>query len=153
MVPQIWSAMDRIFFVILDDFSPFYRHNNPKNQNFEKMKKISGEIIILHKCTINDNHMMHSSWDMKRNGRNFLHFGPFLPFYPTNNPKSQNFQKLKKTLGDIINLHKCTINDNHMMYGSWDMKCDGQNLLSFWTVFCLFTPLTARKVKKKNEKK
>ena len=27
------------FFVILDHFLPFYFHNNPKNQNFEKMKK------------------------------------------------------------------------------------------------------------------
>ena len=25
----------------------------------------------------------------------------------------------------------CTINDNHIMYGSWDMEGDGQNFLSF----------------------
>ena len=41
----------------------------------------------------------------------------------------------------------CTINDNHMMYGSWDMEYDGQNLLSFWTICCLFTPLTTWKIK------
>ena len=37
--------------------------NNSNNQNFEKMKKIiiPGGIIILHKCTIIVNHMMHSS--------------------------------------------------------------------------------------------
>ena len=41
----------------------------------------------------------------------------FLPFYPANNPKNQNREKIKKTPGDII-LQMCTINDNHMMYGS-----------------------------------
>ena len=34
-----------------------------------------------------------------------------------------------------------------MMYSSWDMKHDGQNLLSFWTIFCLFTPLTTQNIK------
>ena len=53
----------------------------------------------------------------------------------------------KKVLRDIINLHMCTINDNHMMYGSWDMEHDRQNFLSFWTVFCPIVPLTTRKIK------
>ena len=89
MVPQIWNAIDRIF-VILDHFLPFHLPNNPKNQNFEKMKKLPG---------------------------------------------------------DIINLHKCNINDNHMMYGSWDTERDGHNFLSFWTISYPFTPLTTRKIK------
>ena len=71
----------------------------------------------------------------------------FLPFYPPNNPKNQNFEKMKKPPGDIITLHMCTIKDNHMTYGSWDMVRDGQNLLSFWTIFCPFTPLTTQKIK------
>ena len=41
----------------------------------------------------------------------------------------------------------CTTNDNHMMYSSWDMKHDRQNFLSFWTVFCHFTPLATWKIK------
>ena len=49
--------------------------------------------------------------------RIFCHFGPFFALYPPNNPKNQNFEKMKKTPGDIIILHKCTINDNHMMHG------------------------------------
>ena len=40
--------------------------------------------------------------------------------------------------GDIIILHMCTINDNNMRYGSWDIKCNRQNFLSFWTIFCPF---------------
>ena len=67
---------------------------------------------------INDNHMMHGSCDMKHDRQHFVILDHFLPFYPPNNPKNQNFEKLKKTPGDIIFLHMCTINDNHMMYGS-----------------------------------
>ena len=53
-------------------FLPFDTPNNPKNQDFEKMKKTPGD-MILHK-----NHMMYDSYD-------------FLPFYcspPLNNPKN-----------------------------------------------------------------
>ena len=32
--------------------------NNLENQNFEKLKKASRDVIILHMCTKNDNHMM-----------------------------------------------------------------------------------------------
>ena len=32
-----------------------------KNQTFEKMKIFTGDIIILHMCTKNHNHMRHSS--------------------------------------------------------------------------------------------
>ena len=51
---------------------------------------------------------------------------------------------------------KCIIdNDNHMMYGSWDMKRNRQKFLSFWAIFCPFTPLTTQKIKiwKKKMKK
>ena len=48
--------------------------------------------------------------------RIFCHLGPFFALLPPNNPKNQNFEKLKKNPGDIILLHMCTINDNQMMY-------------------------------------
>ena len=57
-----------VFFVILNHFLPFYRPSNPINQNFEKMKKSSRDIIIFDKRTINDNHMIYGSCDMKRDG-------------------------------------------------------------------------------------
>ena len=34
------------FFVILGHFCSFDPPNNPKNQNFEKMKKAPGDIIL-----------------------------------------------------------------------------------------------------------
>ena len=61
--------------------------------------------------------MMYDSWDIKCKNRVFCHFGPFLPFDPPNNPKNQNFEK-QKTPGDMIILHLCTTNNDHMMYGS-----------------------------------
>ena len=60
MFPETWSEADRIF-LILDHFLPFYLTNKPENQNFEKMKKAPGNIIILHNCITNDNHMMYGS--------------------------------------------------------------------------------------------
>ena len=42
----------------------------------------------------------------------------FLHLYTTNNPENQNFQKLKKTLEDIVTLHRSNINDDHMMIWS-----------------------------------
>ena len=62
------------FFVILDHFLPFYPPINPKNQTFENMKNIPGDIIILHMCPINDHHMIYGSWDMEHDKQNFLLF-------------------------------------------------------------------------------
>ena len=57
-------------------------------------KKAPGDIIILHKCTINGNHIMYGSWDMKHDGESFSHFGQFFALLPPpNNPKNQNFEK------------------------------------------------------------
>ena len=47
---------------------------------------------------------------------------------------------MRKTLEDIIISDLHTTNDDHIMYGLWDIECDRQNFLSFWTVFCPFTP-------------
>ena len=136
------------FFVILDLFLLFYSSNSTKNYNFEKMKKMLGDIIILHIDTKND--QSSNVWFLRywaQRTEFFVILEYFLPFYPLNNLKNQTFEKMKKIPGDIIILHKCTINYNHMMYGSWDMKCDGQNFVLFWTAFCRFTPLATWKIK------
>ena len=62
----------REFFVILGHFLPFDPPNNPKNQNFEKMKKKQkqtkpGDISILHLYSTNDDHMIYRSSEMKCN--------------------------------------------------------------------------------------
>ena len=88
MVPEIWSATDRIFFVILDIFCPFPppppSPNIPKNQNFEKLKKTPGDIIILHKCAKKHDHMLYCSLDMACNKYNCYSsfWATFCPFTP-----------------------------------------------------------------------
>ena len=70
--------------------------------------------------------------------RVFVILGHFLPFDPPNKPKNENFEKMKKISGDIIILYMCTINENQMMYGSWDMESD--RIFLILDFFCLFTP-------------
>ena len=106
------------FFVILDHFLPFLRPMDPKNQNFGKMNNTSEYIIILQMCTINDS---HDVWFLRYEVQQtefFVILDHFLPFLHLMDPENQNFEKLKKTPRDIIILHMCTINDDHMMYGS-----------------------------------
>ena len=42
---------------------------------------------------------------------------------------------MKKMLGDIITLHKCTKNHDHMLHCSWDMAHDGFNVVSHFGLF------------------
>ena len=116
MVPEIKGTTNRVFFC--QSFLTFDLTNNRKNQNFEKIKKILGDIIILHLCITNDDRIMYGPWDIVHDRYNFPFLGTFFV--------------LK--------------NENHIMYGSWDMERDRQNFLSFWTIFYSFTPLTAQKI-------
>ena len=121
------------FFVILDGFLRFYSLWTQKIKILKKWKNPE-DIIILQMCTIYESHVMYGSWDTECNRQNFLSFWTiFCPLPPPspNNPKNQSFQKMKKTPRDIITLHMCAINENDMMYGSWDMECDGQDFLLF----------------------
>ena len=131
---------------------PFYPPKNPKNQNFQG-KKIAGDIVITHMCTKSHNHMMYGSWVMEWDRQFFVILNGLFSFYPPNNPKNQNFEKIKTTPGDIIILHRYNINDNHVMHGSWDMERDGQNCLSFWTFFLPFYPQPKKSKFWKNKKK
>ena len=62
-------------------------------------------------------HQKSQSYDV-RFLRFFVTFGHFLPSHSPDDPENQNFEQLKKTPGDIVILHMCIINDNHIMYGS-----------------------------------
>ena len=124
-------------------FCPFSRLTTWKINIF-KLKKTPGDIIILHIFTINDNYMKYGSWDMERSRQNFfVILDRFLYFYPPNNSKNQNFIKMKKKkkAGDIIILHKCTKNHDHMLYCSFDMGLNGCNFyLHFGLFFALLPP-------------
>ena len=59
---MMYDSCDHIF-VILSYFFFFYPTNNPNNQNFEKMKKPSGDHLtqVYQKKHV---HMLYFSWDM-----------------------------------------------------------------------------------------
>ena len=57
------------------------------------------------------------SYDVSAKDRVSCHFGPFLTLDPPNNPKNQNFQKIKKAPEYYHFKHEYH-NENHMMYDS-----------------------------------
>ena len=117
-VLEIWCVTDVIVIFHFGLLFALLPPNNLKNENFNKMKNTLGDIIILQKCTKNHDHMSHCSWDMARNICNFYFsfwdiFALLLPKKSNQNqkqPKKSKFQQQKKTSGDIIILHMCTIN-------------------------------------------
>ena len=97
MIPEMWSATDRIFCHFGPVFCLFTPLTAQKIKIFIKMKKPPGNIIILHKCTINDNYMMSGSWDIwSVTDKIFCHLGPFFALLSPDNWKNQNFEKLIK---------------------------------------------------------
>ena len=107
MILEIWSVMDSflsfwtIFYTYITpslSLHPTPSTNKTKNQNFEKMKKTTGDIINLHKCTKNHDHMLDCSWHTTRDRCHSFILGYFLPFYPPplTTQKIQIFKKWKK---------------------------------------------------------
>ena len=119
MVPEIWSTADRTFchFGLLFALLPT---NNLKNQNCEKkMKKslqISSLLTSVQKITIICYTVPGISHIKDLNL--IFHFRLFFALLPPNNPKNQFFKKMKKNPGDMMILHMCTKNYDHMMYNS-----------------------------------
>ena len=117
MVPEICSMTEFLSFWALFFFfffCPFTPLLTLKIKIWEKCEKKQDM------CTINEDHMMYSSWDIRHNEQSLLSFWVIFPLWPpSNNPKNEIWKKWKKKrLGDIIILHRYTISDNHMMYGS-----------------------------------
>ena len=70
---------------------------------------------------------MYAYSDMEYDRQTFCQFRPFFALLPHYWPqKLKSGKNGKKTPGDIILLNMCTINQDHMMYGSWVyIKCKG----------------------------
>ena len=142
----------QIFLSFWGHFLPFYQPpspNDPEIQNLKKKWKKCLEILFFYTYmrTINEDHMIYASWNTMSDRQKFLSFWAIFCLFSTLTIQKIEILKLKKASGDVIVLHMCTINDNHMIYGSWDMEHDKQNFLSFWTVFCPFTPQWTQKTK------
>ena len=155
-------------------FLPFYPHNSPKNENIKTNLDRSSFYTSVTKTMI-IGYTVPEIWHVPYVIVVF-HFGLFFALLHLNSPKNQNFKKIRKMPGDIIILHNCTKNDDHMLFyplppsnspisKKWknhleissgipkiiidrDMVCDRRNCdFSFWAHFCPFTPLTAQKTK------
>ena len=92
-----------------------------------KSKKTPGNIIILPICTINDNHMRYGSWDMEHDTEFFVILDCLLPFYPCNNPKNQNFEKMKKKKKNTWRYYDFTqVHHKWQLHEVWFMRCQVQ---------------------------
>ena len=71
--------------------------------------------------------------------RIFCHFVPLFHLLPPPPPKNQNFEEKMKKIALIyypfIHTYMCTINENHMIYGSWNIRCNRQKFFSLWAIF------------------
>ena len=116
------------------------------------MKNISGNIIILHMCKRNHNHMRYGSWDRECDRQNFAHFGPFSALLPPNNPENQNFEKMKKAWRYH---HFTQVYHKWQSYDVWFLRYEAwqTEFFGFWAIFCPFAPLTQKiKILKKWKK-
>ena len=117
MIYSSWDIeCDRLKLVIMGHFLPFFI-TPLTTQKIKFFKK---------------NHFTHTyqkSWSNVR-----------LKYWKNNQINDVCFLRytLLKT-GDIILLQVCTINEDHMMHGSWDIRHN--SFLSIWTIFC---PLTLK---------
>ena len=144
MVPEIRSTTDRtychfgLFFALLLPYGPrkleFWKHeNNVWRYHFTH---------AYHKWQSYDVWLLRYA---VRRTKFFVILDRFLPFYPLNNPKNQNFAKIKKTPGGIIILHMC----KWQSYNEWFLR-DGAQQTDFFVIldnFLPFTPLTTQKIK------
>ena len=92
IVPEIWCMMDVIAIFHFGLFYALLPPNSPKHENFKKMKKRPGHIIILHKCTKNHYHMVYvpGIWCMM-DVIAIFHFGLFFTLCLTR-LKNENFK-------------------------------------------------------------
>ena len=117
------------------------------------MNKTLRDIIILHKGTINYNHMMYGSWDMTY-GRNFLSFWAF--FCPFTQLTVQKIKILKKKAWKYYLFREVYQNSLwnailFLRYGAWQMYFF---IFQFGAFFALLLPLTTQiiKILKKRKK-
>ena len=102
------------------------------------MKKTPAGVIILH---VHQKSWSYDVYFLRYEVRqNFLQFWAIFPFTSLATWKVKILKNWKKAPVDIILLHICTTNENHMIYGSWDMRCNRHGVLSFWAIFVILPP-------------
>ena len=105
-VPEIWCMLDVIVIFHFGLFFALLLLQELKKWKFQKMKKTLGNVIILHKCTKNHDHMLYLSWYMVRDRCNFSFWAIFCPFTPVTARKKKIKKKRKKSL-QILSFYTC----------------------------------------------
>ena len=130
------------FFVILGHFLPSDPPNSPKNQNFEKNeKKNNNNWRYYHFTYVFHKWKSYDVWFLRYGAGQtefFLTDDLFFVYLPPNNPENQNFEKWKKRVA----ISFTQVYHKWQSYDAWFLR-----YVSFWVIFCSFTPLTTQKIK------
>ena len=169
-------------FIPMNPRPPSHKKKTKQNKTKQNIEKIKNKNCWWYNHFTHvpkkNNHMTYGSWDTKWDTEwdrhNFLSFWVIFALLPLYQPEKitilqsdiwQSYDVWFLRYGEWQTqflsfyargyhfLHVCTTNDDHIRYGYWDMKCDRQNLLSFWAIFYPFTLLTSWKIKSKKKKK
>ena len=140
MIYGSWDMEHEIEFLSFSHFLPFYPTNNLKNQNFEKMKKKLLEISSFYTCA---SHMTITSCMVSEicgaTDKIFCLFVPlFVLLLPLTTQKIKIMKKRKKHF-EILPFYTCTINENHLTYGSWERQRERQNFFHFGQFFAFLS--------------
>ena len=126
------------FFSFWTNFCPLTLLTTQAIKILKKKKKKTHQMLSFYTCVPQMTIMMYGSWNIKHKSQNFLSFSAiFCPFTALTVHKIKILKKTKKVPGDIIILLKCTKNDHHTIYGSWNINCNRQ---IFFLVFGHFLP-------------
>ena len=118
-------------------FFPFDSPNNPKNHNFEQIKKAPKDIIIVDLCTTIDNHMMYGFRDIEHNRHNLLLFLPI--FCPFPRLTTQRIKILKKWKSSWRFHHFTQVHHKWQSYDIWFLRYEVQQT----EYFCCIGPFFA----------
>ena len=123
-IPQI-IEQHKFKLVISGHFPPLCPKKLQKSK-FWKMKKFAGGTIILHMCTKNHN---RDVWFLRYGVRQTNFFLSFWAiFSPFTSPLMiLNIKILKKNEKKCLEIlsfytYMCTMNEDHMLYGSWNIR-------------------------------
>ena len=90
-----------LFQAFFCSFAPLLTQKQIRKKCKKKKKKKHLEKLSFYTCTINQDHIMYGSWDMKSNRQNVCHCGQFfvlLPPPPPLHPNSMKNKNLKKKM-------------------------------------------------------
>ena len=135
-------------FVILGNSLPFQLPDNPKNENFQIQKNTWRYYHLKH---LHHKWQSYDAWFL-RYGPQWTEFSVIWTVFCLTTWKIKVLKKWKNSwwYHHFTQIYMYTINDNHMMYGSWDTEHDGQNFFSIWTIFC---PKNLKNLKNQNLEK